>query len=36
VTGVSAEKAVAAEKLRRMRRAEKDDNVMQLVCWGPN
>ena len=35
LTGVSAEKAVAVEKLRR-RRAEKDENVMHLVCWGPN
>ena len=33
LTGVSKEKAVAAEKLRR---EEKDDNVMQLMCWGPN
>ncbi|CAD6262110.1 unnamed protein product [Miscanthus lutarioriparius] len=37
LTGVSAEKAVAVEKLRRRRRrAEKDENVMHLVCWGPN
>ncbi|CAN6241036.1 unnamed protein product [Urochloa humidicola] len=34
-TGVSAEKAIAAEKLRR-RKAQKAENVMHLVCWGPN
>ncbi|CAN6250302.1 unnamed protein product [Urochloa humidicola] len=34
-TGVSAEKAIAAEKLRR-RKAQKAENVMHLVCWGPS
>ncbi|CAL5029807.1 unnamed protein product [Urochloa decumbens] len=33
--GVSAEKAIVAEKLRRSK-AQKAENVMHLVCWGPN
>jgi hypothetical protein len=32
---VSVEKAIAVEKLRR-RKAQKAENVMLLVCWGPN
>uniref|UniRef100_K3YCR9 Uncharacterized protein n=1 Tax=Setaria italica TaxID=4555 RepID=K3YCR9_SETIT len=34
-SSVSMEKAVAVEKLRR-RKAQKAENVMHLVCWGPN
>lgn len=34
-SSVSVEKAVAVEKLRR-RKAQKAENVMHLVCWGPN
>jgi hypothetical protein len=34
-SGVSVEKAIAVEKLRR-RKAQKAENVMLLVCWGPN
>jgi len=34
-SSVPVEKAVAVEKLRR-RKAQKAENVMHLVCWGPN
>ncbi|OEL26174.1 hypothetical protein BAE44_0012805 [Dichanthelium oligosanthes] len=34
-SSVSAEKAIAVDKLRR-RKAQKAENVMHLVCWGPN
>jgi hypothetical protein len=34
-SSVSVEKAIAVEKLRR-RKAQKAENVMLLVCWGPN
>ncbi|OEL24585.1 hypothetical protein BAE44_0014396 [Dichanthelium oligosanthes] len=34
LSGVSVEKAIAVDKLRR--KAQKAENVMHLVCWGPD